>query len=159
MEDEGKKCLRGFPANRKIVSAWEKMHFLASCHALAILGRGSALVLRISPSVVVRKCPRGRKWPFKSRDCCHWKAIGARVRPPFQPDFGQGRVGAHVDHDRSEATCTYIKMSAWFGYHQSSGAVWKSRWPPWVFLPNEPDGFYGRKATLNHASALVTVCP
>ena len=56
MEDEGKKCLRGFPANRKIVSAWEKMHF-----ALAILGRGSALVLRISPSVVVRKCPRGRK--------------------------------------------------------------------------------------------------
>ena len=33
MEDEGKKCLRGFPADRKIVSAWEKMHFLASCHA------------------------------------------------------------------------------------------------------------------------------
>ena len=61
MEDEGKKCLRGFPADRKIVSAWEKMHFLASCYALVILGRGSALVLRISPSVVVRKCPRVRK--------------------------------------------------------------------------------------------------
>ena len=29
----------------------------------------------------------------------------------------------HVDHDRSRATGTYIKMSAWFGYHQSSGAV------------------------------------
>ena len=61
---KGKKCLRGFPADRKIVSAWKKIHFLASCHALTILGRGSALVPRISPSVVVRECPRGRKWPF-----------------------------------------------------------------------------------------------
>ena len=68
---KGKKGLLGFPADRKIVSAWEKMHFLASCYALVILGRGSALVLRISPSVVVRGCPRGRKWPLKSRDCCH----------------------------------------------------------------------------------------
>ena len=25
--------------------------------------------------------------------------------------------------------------------------------------PNEPSGFRGRKATLNRASALVTVCP
>ena len=25
--------------------------------------------------------------------------------------------------------------------------------------PNEPYGFYGRKATLNHVHALVTVCP
>ena len=25
--------------------------------------------------------------------------------------------------------------------------------------PNEPSGFRGRKAILNHASALVTVCP
>ena len=29
----------------------------------------------------------------------------------------------------------------------------------WGFRPNEPYGFCGRKATLNHASALVTVCP
>jgi len=42
---------------------------------------------------------------------------------------------------------------------QSSGTVWKSRWPSWAFCPNEPYGFCGRKATLNHASALVTVCP
>ena len=42
---------------------------------------------------------------------------------------------------------------------QSSGAVWKSRWPSWAFRPNEPYGFCGRKATLNHTSALVTVCP
>ena len=36
---------------------------------------------------------------------------------------------------------------------QSSGAVWKSRWPSWAFRPNEPYGFCGRKATL------VTICP
>ena len=65
---KGKKGLLGFPADRKIVSAWTKMRFvvgfLASCHALTVLGRGSALVARISPSVMVRECQRGRKWPF-----------------------------------------------------------------------------------------------
>ena len=34
---------------------------------------------------------------------------------------------------------------------QSSGAVWKSKWPSWAFRPNDPYGFCGRKATLNHA--------
>ena len=29
---------------------------------------------------------------------------------------------------------------------QSSGAVWKSKWPSWAFRPNEPYGFCGRKA-------------
>ena len=42
---------------------------------------------------------------------------------------------------------------------QSLGAVWESRWPSWAFRPNEPYGFCGSKATVNHASALVTVCP
>ena len=42
---------------------------------------------------------------------------------------------------------------------QSSGAVWKSRWPSRAFRPNEPYGFCRRKATLNRASGLVTVCP
>ena len=31
---------------------------------------------------------------------------------------------------------------------QSSGAVWKSRWPSWAPVPNKPYGFCGRKATL-----------
>ena len=35
----------------------------------------------------------------------------------------------------------------------------RARWPSWAFRPNEFYGFCGRKATLNHASALVTVCP
>ena len=41
----------------------------------------------------------------------------------------------------------------------SSGAVWESRWPSWAVRPNEPSGFRGRKAILNHASALVSACP
>ena len=42
---------------------------------------------------------------------------------------------------------------------QSSGAVGKSRWPSWAFRPNAPYGLCERKATLNHASELVTVYP
>ena len=41
----------------------------------------------------------------------------------------------------------------------SSGAVWESRWTSWAVRPNEPSGFRGRKDLLNHASALVSVCP
>jgi len=41
----------------------------------------------------------------------------------------------------------------------SSGAVWESRWPSWAVRPNEPSGFRGRKAILNHANALVSACP
>ena len=32
-------------------------------------------------------------------------------------------------------------------------------WPSWAARPNEPSGFRGRKAILNHASALVSACP
>ena len=37
--------------------------------------------------------------------------------------------------------------------------MWESRWPSWAVRPNEPSGFLGRKAILNHASALVSACP
>ena len=43
--------------------------------------------------------------------------------------------------------------------HHSSGAVWESRWPSWAVRLNEPSGFRGRKAILNHAHALVSACP
>ena len=43
------------------------------------------------------------------------------------------------------------------GLSQSSGAVWRSRWPSWAPRPNEPYGFCGRKATLNHEHALVSL--
>ena len=35
----------------------------------------------------------------------------------------------------------------------------ESRWPSRAIRPNEPSGFRGRKAILNHASALVSACP
>ena len=35
----------------------------------------------------------------------------------------------------------------------------ESRWQSWAVRPNEPSGFRGRKAILNHASALVSACP
>ena len=46
------------------------------------------------------------------------------------------------------------KTVRWRTTH-SSGAVWESRWPSWAVRPNEPHGFRGRKAILNHAHALV----
>ena len=57
---------------------------------------------------------------------------------------------------------TYIYLSDYISisiYIFISGAVWESRWPPWAVRPNEPSGFRGRKAILNHASALVSACP
>ena len=63
-------------------------------------------------------------------------------------------------------TTATTKNSAAYNSHsisivhiQSSGAVWKSRWPSWAVRPNGPYGFCGRKELLNRASALVTVCP
>ena len=35
----------------------------------------------------------------------------------------------------------------------------ESRWPSWAVRPNEPSGFRGCIAILNHASALVSACP
>ena len=63
--------------------------------------------------------------------------------------------------------CTIILCACSFFYFRSvlyhlvhsSGAVWESRWPSWAVHPNEPSGFRGRKAILNHASALVSACP
>ena len=37
--------------------------------------------------------------------------------------------------------------------------MWESRWPSWAVRPNEPYGFRGRKAILNHAHAFVAACP
>ena len=42
---------------------------------------------------------------------------------------------------------------------QSSGAVWKSKWPSWAFHPDEPYSFCGHKAILNCVLPLVKVCP
>ena len=44
-------------------------------------------------------------------------------------------------------------------FFHSLGAVSESSWPSWAVRPNEPHVFRGRKAILNHASALVSACP
>ena len=62
------------------------------------------------------------------------------------------------DRDGGIVSLVYITSQFWRG-GQSSGAVWESRWPSWAVRPNEPSGFRGRKAILNHASALVSACP
>ena len=56
-------------------------------------------------------------------------------------------------------TPAQIKPASFEPRWHSSGAVWESRWPSWAVRPNEPSGFRGRKAILNHASALVSACP
>ena len=61
--------------------------------------------------------------------------------------------------DSNQSVECYEKGTAAKAQVQSLGAVWKSRWMSWASCPNEPYGFCGGKATLNHASALVTVCP
>ena len=55
-----------------------------------------------------------------------------------------------VGHRKGQLTPVFV---------HSSGAVWESRWTSWAVRPNEPSGFRGRKAILNHASALVSACP
>ena len=49
-----------------------------------------------------------------------------------------------LTHLRSHALKAAPPGLSW----QSSGAVWKSRWPSWAFRPNEPSGFRGPKAIL-----------
>ena len=48
---------------------------------------------------------------------------------------------------------------SWAKKHSHPGAVRESRGPSWAVRPNEPSGFRGRKAIVNHASALVSACP
>ena len=70
-------------------------------------------------------------------------------------------VCRHGDRNRApnmQEEKVYIVFLSQF-FTQSSAAVWKSRWPSRTFRPNEPYGLCGRKATLNRASTLVTVCP
>ena len=67
---------------------------------------------------------------------------------------GGGRYSRYLDVSR-----LVYKQNGFAAGPKSSGAVRKSRWPPWAFHLNEPCGFWGRKATLNSASALVAICP
>ena len=66
-------------------------------------------------------------------------------------------VSKQQDYITDQPRC--IKLCVRGEKKRSSGAVWESRWPSWAVRPNEPSGFRGRKAILNHASALVSAWP
>ena len=80
------------------------------------------------------------------------------LQPQVADDMGH-HISRYPDKEVHPLSYGPIYRSMRGPLEQSSGAVWKSRWPPWAFRPNEPYGFCGRKATLNRASALVTICP
>ena len=75
-------------------------------------------------------------------------------RSRFSPAFFLSVPGPALSPRLFSFFFFYKRGSFW-----ASAAVWKSRWPSWAPRPNKPYGFCGRKATLNHAHALVTVCP
>ena len=63
---------------------------------------------------------------------------------------------------QSASPCSYLLQSTLNSpshWPKSEFCERRSRWPSWAPRPNEPEGFCGRKATLNYAHALVTVCP
>ena len=74
---------------------------------------------------------------------------------------GCSRGGIEADRmcgcGSSSSSSSRVAMVKLVARH-SSGAVCESRWPSWAVCPNEPSGFRGCKAILNHASALVTAC-
>ena len=73
--------------------------------------------------------------------------------------YASERWGKLLPGTRSPLFPVPNKPYGFCGRKQSSGALWKSRWPPWALHPNEPSGFCERKAILNHAHALVSACP
>ena len=69
--------------------------------------------------------------------------------------------GVMRPHERPARPHDLLVVLPFWCSHHSSGAVWESRWPSWAVRPNTWrafSGFRGRKAILNHASALVSAC-
>ena len=84
---------------------------------------------------------------------------------PFKEDLLAVPLSTPLSSRRSMVWCPWFCTRSYKVWtiaacrNHSSGAVWESRWPSWAVRPNAPSGFRGRKAILNHASALVTACP
>ena len=60
-------------------------------------------------------------------------------------------LGKHLNESFPAMICNALWTT---DKSQTSGAVWKSRWPSWAPVPNKPYGFCGHKATLNQLSCL-----
>ena len=70
--------------------------------------------------------------------------------PPAPPCFRQGSVLP------LSLACIWLDCLCWPLHRVQE--LCESRDSSWAPRPNEPDGFCGERATLNHAHALVTVC-
>ena len=92
---------------------------------------------------------------------CRWQVTAKHAYTDLtyvafiEPCFGIGHNLSLICQMTSED----IKHQLIITILHCSGAVWESRWPSWAVRHNEPSGFRGRKAILNHASALVSACP
>ena len=89
---------------------------------------------------------------------CSFSDLG-RLRQATCVGYARLLQGISCHYSRRYCTFHRIMYPGYMLIVHSSGAVWESRWPSWAVRPNEPSGFRGRKAVLNHASALVSACP
>ena len=104
---------------------------------------------------------RSKRWHrFRWQEMAQW--LERRTRDQKVAGSSPGRKWHRsqlISQPTSEDIKQHNRSEPHTDKHQSSGAVWESRWPSWAPRPNEPYGFRGRKATLSHAHALVTVRP
>ena len=126
--------------------------------------RGRKDLLPHRASALVTTCPKYVSWHLRTSThhqqprrftessdlVLLWVSDAWRPRP----DTGQKTPVVFVIAVVNSVEDTIIML-----VNHSSGAVWESRWPSWAVRPNEFSGFRGRKAVLNHASALVSACP
>ena len=98
----------------------------------------------------------------------YWSAAHSAVRAALRPRRRgvtlkereiAGRASDRVQVERVDYVAERTHCGNRTKRDHSSGAVWEWGWQSWAVRPNQPSGFRGRKAILNHASALVSACP
>ena len=96
------------------------------------------------------------RWGRVSVGC---DCLGSLLFAPGWRGVEAAAVPMEISHQLMLTSAVFEPSSSHQPLSHSSGAVWESRWTSWAVRPNEPSGFRGRKDLLNHASALVSVCP
>ena len=95
-----------------------------------------------------------------------WFSVALRPQTPYG-SLGRKAQHCHFDFHTapelwSESVCGLFGRYKAPTVNQSFFIVQElceSRGQSWAVRPNEPSGFRGRKAIVNHASALVSACP
>ena len=109
----------------------------------------------LSPNPSLFVCRRTPARFYSPSDPPLWSLwITGSVQPPnHRVKLSNQRANQRAWHNTS-----WLSRAS-FTELRAAGAVCKSRWPSWVLRPNEPHGFRGRKAILNHDHVLVSACP